>query len=203
MQNVYNWLVLQDILYYIIMTTKEGINKSLKLIGYNGLAGTVLSVRKSTDAFTLLLAHEINNQNTLKRVCSELVRQKLVQVDKEQAGTRITITPAGATRLLSINANEVKLTPMKQWDKRWRLVCFDIPSGKDSQRQYFNRRLHELGFTMIQKSMWVHPYECIDAIRHITDYIGLTRYVSVLEVTKLDERTTKHLLAIFKLELDL
>lgn len=179
------------------MTTKEGIALALKAVGVMGLAGVTVVSPNASGAFARLLDDSLPDEPLRKRVFAELKRQKLIQIDTEQENIRITITPSGAYRLLALGADEVEIPYMKKWDNRWRLVCFDIPKGKNNERSYFNRRLHELNFTMIQKSMWVHPFECFDQIRIVTDYANLSRYVSVMEITKLDEVTTKRLMGIY------
>ena len=105
--------------------------------------------------------------------------------------------PGGAYRLLKNTTDMLAIDTNHAWDGHWRLVCFDIPKGKDKERLYFNRRLHELGFTMIQRSMWVHPYECTNEITQITDFVNLTRYITILQVVKFDDRTTRRLLGVY------
>lgn len=47
-------------------------------------------------------------------------------------------------------------------------------------------KLRELGFKKLQKSAWVHPYPCETEIELIKDTYAVSRYVSLLEVTKVD-----------------
>ena len=47
-----------------------------------------------------------------------------------------------------------------QWDKKWRVVIFDIPQELHNERNKFRARLKSLGFYMIQKSVFVFPYPC-------------------------------------------
>jgi CRISPR-associated endonuclease Cas2 len=176
------------------MTTKQGVRIALKVLGVGGLFGTIVIAPNAVGAYSKLVLPLIEDEPTRIRVYKELKRQGLIQITEEKDGIRLGLTIKAAHKLLAIGADEVTIPLMKKWDYQWRLVCFDIPSGKSAQRMYFNRRLHELGFTMLQRSMWVHPFECIDEIKLITDYVQLTKYISVLEVVKLDEKSTKILL---------
>ncbi len=45
----------------------------------------------------------------------------------------------------------------RAWDGRWRLVVFDIPTARDSDRTRLRRRLRSLGFGYLQKSVWITP----------------------------------------------
>lgn len=176
------------------MTTKDGTIVALKCLGFNGLSGAHIAATTSFEAFATLMHDQAYDVPTCKRVFKELKRQGMIEIQREQGGYRIGLSVKAGHKLLVVAANEVKIPKMMKWDSKWRLVCFDIPRSKSSERMYLYRRLRELGFTLIQHSMWLHPFDCLDQIKQITEYIQLTKYVSVLEVTKLDERTTRLML---------
>lgn len=173
------------------MTTKEGIRVALKMLGEFGYTGIVLPRNKKLIGLSLYLRDSPIDKSSLERVCAELLRQSLVQLDIHDDGLRLTITPAGAMRLISIGINELSIAPMRPWDKKWRLVTFDIPASKSSGRQYFYKRLKQLGFVMTQKGLWFHPYDCSEIIRQVADYCGLARYISIFEVSSLDPSTRR------------
>lgn len=50
----------------------------------------------------------------------------------------------------------------KKWDKKWRILVFDIPEEKRKFRENLRRTLKELGFYKLQKSVWVCPYDIIE-----------------------------------------
>lgn len=52
----------------------------------------------------------------------------------------------------------------KKWDGRWRVLIFDIPETHRSKRNLIRRELLNVGFVMLQKSVWVYPYDCEDLI---------------------------------------
>ena len=180
------------------MTAKEGVRQALKVIGLEGLAGAYVPANSAVEAYVQLVTDLFDDTSTRQHVYRELKRQGLIYITEVDNGFRVGVTPKGGLKLLQIQADDVSIPPMKKWDQKWRLVCFDIPKGKNSERLYLNRRLHELQFTMLQRSMWVHPFECMEEMRIITDYLNLTRYVTVLEVTKLDEQNTRRLLRTYE-----
>lgn len=47
----------------------------------------------------------------------------------------------------------------KGWDRRWRLVIFDIPEEKKSIRNNLRQKLYELGFGRLQRSIYISPYD--------------------------------------------
>ena len=168
--------------------------KNLQIIGGYGYDGVESSGKSSVQAFLKLVNSSTTDIAPDKRAYRELSRQQLISTTKTGESYRFTLTPNGAYRLMRNTIGTLVIHPPKEWDHKWRLVCFDIPKGKDKERQYLHKRLKELGFTLFKRSMWIHPFECFEVIRQITDHVNLTRYVSVIEVSKLDEKSTQDLL---------
>ena len=61
---------------------------------------------------------------------------------------------------------EGRLAPRKpkRWDGKWRGLIFDIPERRKGVRDQVRRTLVGLGFTRLQDSVWVYPYDCEDLI---------------------------------------
>jgi DNA-binding transcriptional regulator PaaX len=47
---------------------------------------------------------------------------------------------------------EVKLKKPEKWDKKWRIVIFDIPNKKKPARNTLTEKLKKLGFYHLQKA---------------------------------------------------
>ena len=69
--------------------------------------------------------------------------------------------------------NALKIKKQKKWDKNWRLVIFDISELKKVYREAFRGKLKELGFCPLQKSVWLHPFDCKDEIELLRTFFGL------------------------------
>ena len=75
-------------------------------------------------------------------------------------------------------------TPQK-WDKKWRLVIFDIPEKKRAGRNALRDKLRDCGFKEWQHSVFVYPYPCENEIDFIIEVFDLRPYVRYAEVTYL------------------
>ncbi|MDO8552298.1 MAG: CRISPR-associated endonuclease Cas2 [bacterium] len=77
----------------------------------------------------------------------------------------IEITDAGRRALL-LEHEKARLDVIqgKRWDKRYRLVMFDIPQKRKNTRDSVRRLLRECGFLRLQDSVWVFPYDCEELI---------------------------------------
>jgi DNA-binding transcriptional regulator PaaX len=180
------------------MTTKEGIAHSLTLIGEYGFSGIDVYSSKPYDAFAHVLSSTLDSA-TMLRVYAEVKRQGLLDFHTTNDQVRITITPFGANRLLAHTANTVTIPAMKKWDHKWRVVTYDIPKGKDKERVFLNRRLKELGFKMLNKSLWVHPFKCDNVLQKITDYCNLSNSVIYMEVTYIEPIIESKLFKLFEI----
>jgi CRISPR-associated endonuclease Cas2 len=76
--------------------------------------------------------------------------------------------------------SEIDIVKPKIWDKKWRVVIFDIPEEKRHRRDLLRRKLQELNFIQIQKSVYVYPFECNNEISMISDLLYLTPYVTIM-----------------------
>ena len=76
---------------------------------------------------------------------------------------RITATGRQALALEEQRA-AIRIARKKRWDKRYRMVIFDIPERKRSTRASLRRTMRESGFLCIQGSVWIYPYDCEDLI---------------------------------------
>jgi len=52
----------------------------------------------------------------------------------------------------------------KRWDRRWRMVVFDIPERRYRTRNRLRGVMRDVGFIRLQDSVWVYPYDCEDFI---------------------------------------
>lgn len=74
----------------------------------------------------------------------------------------------------------------KTWDGKWRIVAFDIPEKYFLVRDLFRRRIKELGFKQLQKSVWISKVDCAKLLRDYVKSLGIEKWVSVIEATSVD-----------------
>jgi len=75
------------------------------------------------------------------------------------------ITPSGSRALL-LRGQQLSalLIKPKRWDKRWRVVVFDIPEYRRNVRDSLRSMMRGFGFYRLQDSVWVYPHDCEDVI---------------------------------------
>jgi len=166
--------------------------------------GLVLSLTRRPDSYFRIVRkiakewRKINERN-LRRSIKRLYESKLIDYKENSDGTvRLVVTENGRDKILKYNLDAIVIKKPPSWDKLWRVVIFDIPEREKRGRVALRTKLKELGFYPLQKSVFIHPYECKDEIDFITEIFGLTPYVRFLRVkdidTGLDLKNRFHLL---------
>lgn len=67
------------------------------------------------------------------------------------------------------------------WDRKWRIIMFDIPTIMEKERQRFRQRMRTLDCYMLHKSVFVFPYPCEEEIGLWCQELKLDGYVEVIE----------------------
>ncbi len=95
----------------------------------------------------------------------------------------LRLTSAGRDRIVR-DFPMVSLA-MKPWDRRWRVVIFDIAEIDKSTRDTLRIKLRELGFGMLQESVWITPHDVSVDIREFLEHHELEESAFVLEVSEI------------------
>jgi len=92
-------------------------------------------------------------------------RQRLVQRGfLAWEGKKLRLTDKGERRLRLLELHDYQIKKPKRWDKRWRVLIFDIPEKRKGLRDKVRRTLAAVGFVRLQDSVWIYPYDCEDLI---------------------------------------
>lgn len=109
-----------------------------------------------------------------------LKRIKCVRVCTEGKDKYLELLPKGIKRLEKIVLNNLSIARPKTWDKKWRVVIFDVPEIHEYARDSFRLKLVEMGFMQIQKSVYVYPFPCTDEITYISRKLKLEKYITIM-----------------------
>lgn len=116
--------------------------------------------------------------NTLNR----LHLDNLVEEIKEANNiNKIKLTQPGRAKFLKLQLSQLKITTPHRWDKKWRMVMFDIPEQQRVIRDSLRKNLKNLGFLEFQKSVFVYPFPCQDQINFVINCLGISEYVYYVE----------------------
>jgi DNA-binding transcriptional regulator PaaX len=126
------------------------------------------------------------NENYLRRTVREFYQERLVKGIENSDGTvKIVITEKGKKKILAFRINQISIKKPAHWDGKWRLVMFDVPEKLKYRRDILREKLKELNFFELQKSVFVHPYPCLDEITFVVEFYEIRSFVRCGDVTKL------------------
>ena len=104
-----------------------------------------------------------------------LRKQGMIEIQTVNHQVYISLTPEGRRRAGILQIDKLKITRPKKWDKKWRLLMFDVPQTRKISREALRGKLKELGFLPLQKSVWAHPFECRAELEILQDFFGLSQ----------------------------
>lgn len=100
----------------------------------------------------------------LRENISRLKKKGFITFENVGGKKYLRLTPAGQKELRRIERKETTLHIPRRWDRKWRMVIFDIPETRKSQRNHIRTLVRGLGFYCLQDSVWVYPYDCEEVI---------------------------------------
>lgn len=137
------------------------------------------------------------NKKELYAEIHKLYRSKLLKRMQNSDGTiTFVLTQKGKMRAITYNFNNMKIEKDK-WDGKWRFIIFDIPEKIRVGRDALRKKVKELGFYELQKSVFVFPYKCEDEINFIIEFFDMRKYVRYGIIDSIDNEI--HLKKIFEL----
>lgn len=111
---------------------------------------------------------------------------EIIQEGDEQF--RVQLTNKGQKRVKEFCFEALEIKKPKIWDKKWRVLIFDIPTKPKiyhQAREALRNKIKDLGFYQMQKSTWVYPYECEDEILFVAELFQVQKHIEILTVEKL------------------
>lgn len=117
-----------------------------------------------------------------------LRKRGLIVIEKKGKNISMYLTKEGEREAGKYQIDGLYIRKQKKWDKKWRVIIFDISEKHRIKRDLFRGKLREMGFRQFQKSVWVYPYPCEKEINLLRDFFGLKkRDLIVLTVERIED----------------
>ena len=97
---------------------------------------------------------------------------------------KVKLTDKG--RKFLVKTNFRNYGKRKKWDKKFRVVIFDIPEKRKSIRHGLRKILCDVGFLRLQNSVWIYPYECSELIMLIKADLKVGKDILYLVVDQVE-----------------
>ncbi len=112
-------------------------------------------------------------KKTIYNTFYRLKREGYIDFNINNHQLYINLTDEGRKKAGRFQIDALEIKKPAKWDKKWRVVIFDIPDLNRIKREAFRGKLREIGFYQLQKSVWINPYDCRDEIELLREFFGL------------------------------
>ena len=103
-----------------------------------------------------------------------LRREGCLIIEEKNNQIYISLSDKGRQKAGWLQINHLEIKKPKKWDGTWRIVIFDIAHGNRIKREALRGFLKRLGFYQLQKSVWVHPYDCRNEVDLLINFFGFS-----------------------------
>ena len=155
----------------------ELVKQILTGLAAGGIIVASFALPNLPQIFKLFNAQTAKDRYRIKRAAYSLKNEKLVNIYEKDGIDMVEITEEGRKRILKYKFDDIKITRPKKWDKYWRIIIFDIPEKFKKGRDALSKKLKDMEFYPLQKSVFVCPFECKDEIDFINEIFNTGKFV--------------------------
>ena len=120
-------------------------------------------------------------------------RELITWKELPEGKVEIKITRKGEKVMLKYKLDDLQLKKPNIWDKKWRLVMFDIPHEKKRARDALREKLRDLKFYQLQKSVFITPYPCENEIDFMGQVFEIRDHILILYIEHFEgEKKLRH-----------
>ncbi len=156
------------------------ILESVKLVG---ILGVGLVAPRVIGAMTKLGLIQNKRQVEIVRSSANKLKKKGLLVYKDG---KYQLTEAGENKLRRWEFQGYQFQHPQSWDKKWRVIIFDIPEKKKKVRDQIRHLFISAGFFRLQDSVWVYPYDCEDVVGLLKTDFGVGRDLLYMIVDEIE-----------------
>lgn len=126
------------------------------------------------------------NPTYLRRNIERLKKQKLVEIEEREGVATVKIAKAGRQKVLKYALDELELPKSRVWDKKWRIIIYDVPRDKKYFQVLFRETVKRMGFLRIQRSVYAYPFPCYEQVEFLREYFNLGDNILYMVVETLE-----------------
>ncbi len=115
-----------------------------------------------------------------KRDLQSMQSRGLIEVEEVDDAVLVSISNRGFVKSLLMRAAS---STARLPDGNVCMVSYDIPEHAKRARDNFRRALSNIGFRMLQRSVWICDMDIVDVLHEYVEELGLSKYVAICLAT--------------------
>ena len=173
-------LILQEKEDLQIAERHRKLKKILFLLARGSALALIITAPQTAKLFKGFLKDKSNwndwkifNENYLRRTIRSLEKQNIIEIKQENGLEVVKLTDNGRKKVLKYSLSEIGVVKPEYWDKKWRLIFYDVKKNKNVIRDHFRDYLISMGFYPLQESVYLHAYPCEKEVEFLRSYLGI------------------------------
>jgi hypothetical protein len=128
-----------------------------------------------------------------------LKRTGKIRIMRQDKELMLKLTSKGQRLLEKLGFQRLRVKNLNKWDRKWWLVAADIPTKEYRlSADNFRKKIKQMGFYFLQRTLWLYPYNPTKEIEFVANHFNIGRFVTVMEINRLDQDDEKKLKTFFK-----
>ncbi len=123
------------------------------------------------------------SRQQFSKLISYLKQRRYIAVKNLRQTNGIIITKKGMEKVLMVSAHPNKAGKRK--DGKWLMIMFDVPEKMRASRNLLRSILQNLRYQKFQHSVWVTPYDVLEATEKILAMHLLDEYVKIFVIEEI------------------
>ncbi len=182
----------QEIIEDFLHSNTASATAAKFLLAFIALGGVALAGALAPGIFLAAKSMQGSRRYSKRQISGAihtLKSRKLIEIIEEGDDKfKVQLTNRGSKKVRDFCFEALTIATPKKWDKKWRVLIFDIPAKPKiyhQAREALRHKIKELGFYQMQKSTWAFPHECEDEILFIAELFQIQKHIEILTVEKL------------------
>ena len=164
---------------------KNIILKTIAVAGVVGMAVVAPNVLQALKIFSND-NKKYNKKVYINKSITNLINKGLIKFETKNGQKFVRLTLKGKQELAKYELGDLEIKKPKKWDRKWRIVIFDIKEKRRKTRDILRNTLNRLGFIKLQNSVWVFPYDCEELIIMLKSNLFVGKDILYMTVDKLE-----------------
>lgn len=145
--------------------------------------GLLLSPDLRMKKFAYWEYYEVVKREKIDRDLKKKIYQQIYHLERFSYFGKNGLSQKGILKLIGLKIK--KEENKNKWDKKWRIIIFDIPEKQRRKRDGFRRDIQNLGFKKLQNSIWISPFGDLSDIQIIAKGYKIEKYVVFIAADKI------------------
>lgn len=153
----------------------------LGLVPVAVLAGNAVQLLKYTP-----LGRKRYRPYEINRNVNRFLNGGILKKDSKDGQDYLALTDKGAKLIRKYQLQNLVEKRSRKWDRKFRVVIFDISEQRKKTRDYLRLILKSLGFICLQNSVWIFPYHCQDIVELLKSDLNLKKEIVYMTVDSIE-----------------